>query len=155
MCARFRLVPKSMTLDDLWAKFKVINSLNATEMAKYSIVLTPTPCRVAGCIISIRPTYSCADALSYLFTYLHSFLGSYKTGNISKTVEDRVKVTINGLYKVVHGFWFPPKCVTLNDLCVRFKFIDSLNVAKMAKYSLVMISTPCKVAGCIISVGRA
>jgi len=27
----------------------------------------------------------------------------YKTGNIFETVEDRAKVTINGLYKVVHG----------------------------------------------------
>jgi len=72
-------------------------------MAKYSIVLIPTPCRVAGCIISISPAYSCADALTYLF-YLHSLLVEYKTGNISETVEDRAKVTIiNSLYKVVHG----------------------------------------------------
>jgi len=72
-------------------------------MAKYSLVMTPTPCRVAGCIIFSRPTYSCNGALTYLFTYLHSWLGEYKTGNISETVEDRAKVTINGLYKVVHG----------------------------------------------------
>jgi len=26
----------------------------------------------------------------------------YKTGNVSETVEDRAKVTINGLYKVIH-----------------------------------------------------
>ena len=52
------------------------------------------------------PTYSFKSALTYLFTYLHSWLGEYKTGNISisKTVEDRAKVTIiNSLYKVVHG----------------------------------------------------
>jgi len=30
-------------------------------------------------------------------------LGAYKIGNISETVEDKAKVTINGLYKVVHG----------------------------------------------------
>jgi len=59
--------------------------------------MTPTPCRVAGCIISIKPTYSCARAL----TYLHSWLGAYKTGTIPKTVEDRAKLTINGLHKVV------------------------------------------------------
>jgi len=29
-------------------------------------------------------------------------LGAYKTGNISEKVEDKVKVTVNGLYKVVH-----------------------------------------------------
>jgi len=65
--------------------------------------MTPTLCRVAACIMSIRLTYSCADALTYLFTYLHNWLGEHNTGNISETVEDRAKVTINGLYKVVHG----------------------------------------------------
>ena len=70
----------------------------------------------------------------------------YKTGNISEAVEDRAKVTINGLYKVMYtGFRLPPKCVTLNDLCARFKVIDSLNAAKMAKYILVMTLTPCRV----------
>jgi len=38
----------------------------------------------------------------HLLTYLHSWLSAYKTVNISKTVEDRAKSTINGLYKVVH-----------------------------------------------------
>jgi len=72
-------------------------------MAKYSPVLTPTPYRVAGCIISIRITYSCADALTYLFTYLHSWFGEHKIGNIPKRLKIyRAKVTINGLYKVVH-----------------------------------------------------
>ena len=41
-----RLPPKCMTLNDLWARFKVINSLNAAKMTKYSIVITPTPCSV-------------------------------------------------------------------------------------------------------------
>jgi len=36
-------------------------------------------------------------ALVYLLTYLHSWLKTYKTGNISETVEDRTKVSINGL----------------------------------------------------------
>ena len=36
-------------------------------------------------------------------TYLHSLLYAYyKIGNIFETVADRAKVTINGLYKVVH-----------------------------------------------------
>jgi len=51
--------------------------------------------------VSIRPTYSAQ--CTYLLTYLHSWLGAYKTDNISETVEDRAKVTINGLYKIVHG----------------------------------------------------
>jgi len=64
---------------------------------------------------------------------------AYKTGNISETVEDRAKITINGLYTYT-GFRLPPKCMTLNDLWARLKVIDSLNAAKMAKYSLVMTS---------------
>ena len=40
-------------------------------------------------------TYSCAEALTYLFTYLRSWLVEYKTGNMSETVEDGAKVTID------------------------------------------------------------
>jgi len=69
-------------------------------MTKYSFFVIPTPCRVADCIISIRRTYSCAHALTYLLTQLAR---AYKTVNISETVENRAKVTINGLYKAVHG----------------------------------------------------
>jgi len=54
-------------------------------------------------IISISPTYSCADAFTYLFAYLHSWLRKYKTGNISETVEDRAKVTINGIGVASYG----------------------------------------------------
>ena len=51
--------------------------------------------------ISIRPTYSCAGLPTYLLTHLAR---ANKTGNISETVEDklRAKATINGVYKVVH-----------------------------------------------------
>jgi len=44
-------------------------------------------------------------ALTYLLTYLltYTVATGYKTGNISETVEDRPKVTIDDLYKVVHG----------------------------------------------------
>jgi len=50
-----------------------------------------------------------------------NWLWAYKTGNISETVEDRAKVTINGLKGMAYiksytGFRLPPKCVTLNDL---------------------------------------
>jgi len=40
---------------------------------------------------------------TYLLIYLHSWLGEYKTGNITETVEVRAKLTINGLYKVLYG----------------------------------------------------
>jgi len=57
-----------MTLNDLWARFKVIDSLNAAKMAKYSLVMTPTPCSgwmhylLGVRIIGTR-------ALTYLLTY--------------------------------------------------------------------------------------
>ena len=38
----------------------------------------------------------------------------------------------------------------MNNLCSRYKVIDSLNDAKMAKYSLVITPTPCRVAGCML-----
>jgi len=47
------------------------------------------------------------------FTYLHNWLEEYKTGNISETVENRAQVTINGLYKVVHGLSIAAKMYDL------------------------------------------
>ena len=78
MYIRFRLVPKLMTLDDLWARFKVIDSLNGEKMAKYSLVMITTPCGVAGCIISIRPMYSCTGLLTYLLIYLLYYIISVR-----------------------------------------------------------------------------
>ena len=114
--------------------------------------MTPTPCRVAGCSTSIRPTYSCARALTYLFTYLNSWLGRIKPAISPKQLKTERKLLLTAYIKSYTGFRLPPKCMALNDLCARFKVIDSLNAAQMAKYSLVMTPTPCRVAGCIISV---
>jgi len=62
------------------ARVKVIDSLSAAIIAKYSLVMTPTPCRVAGCIISIRSTYSCAGAFTHIITYtVCSCFGEYIT----------------------------------------------------------------------------
>jgi len=69
------------------------------KMAKYSLVMTPTPrpCRVAGCIYLLGLLVR-THALMHLLIYLlKQFTGEYKTGNISETVEDRAKVSINGL----------------------------------------------------------
>ena len=71
--------------------------------------MTRTPRRVAGCITSIRATYSCARVL----TYLHIWLCAYKTVNIYVTVEHRAKVTINGLYKIGHGLLVAAKMYDL------------------------------------------
>jgi len=52
--------------------------------------------------------YALVHLLTYLLIFLHSWLGAYKTGKISETVEDRAKVTINGLY-IYTGSRLPPK----------------------------------------------
>jgi len=50
----------------------------------------------------------------HLLTYLLSQLASaYEAGNISKTVEDRAKAAINGLYRVVHGLSIDAKMYDL------------------------------------------
>jgi len=72
--------------------------------------MSSTPCRVVVCIISISLGI---HVLMHLFTYLHSSFGAYKTGNISEMVEDRAKVTIYGLYKVVHGLLIAAKMYDL------------------------------------------
>jgi len=85
-----------------------------------SLVITPTPCIVAGCNTSIRLTYSHAlmHLLTYLFTYLHSLLGEHKAGDISETVEYRakLKLLLTAYIKSYMGFRLPPICMTLNDL---------------------------------------
>jgi len=124
-----------MNLDDLCARFKVIDSLiKCRKMAKYRLVLTQTLCRVDGCIISIRQL--CTYLLNtYLLTQL---LGGNKTGNISETVEHRAKVTTVYI-KSYTGFRLPPKCMTLNDLWVEmgdeiFTFESFINFMIFFKY---------------------
>jgi len=111
----FRLPSKCMALNDLCAIFRVIDSLNAAKMAKYSLVMTPTPCRMAGYIICVKKSM---HALVHLLTYLPTQLArAYKAGNIYETVEDRAKATILTAYiKSYTGFRLPPKCMTLDDL---------------------------------------
>jgi len=50
----------------------------------------------------------------HLLTYLLTQLArTYETGNISETVEDRANVTMNGLYRVVHGLSIAAKMYDL------------------------------------------
>ena len=65
---------------------------------KFPIVLEKLPQVLRGNFFKLT-------LYTYLVTYLLTYIvGSVrKTGNNSETVEDRAKVTINGLYKVVHG----------------------------------------------------
>jgi len=125
----FYLLTHYMTLNDLWARFKVTDSLNAAKMTKYS----PTPCRVVGCIICIRPTYS---AHVHLLTYFLTQL-AYTTIKLAispKRLKIERKLLLTAFMKSYTGFRLPPKCMTLNDLWMRLKIIDSLNVIKMTKY---------------------
>ena len=105
----FRLPPKCMTLNDLWARFKVIDSLNASKMAKYRLVMTLMPCRVAGCV-SVK--LSC----TYLLSYLHSWLGRMKPAISLKRLKIERKLLLTAYTKSYTGFRLPPKCMTLNDL---------------------------------------
>jgi len=107
-------------------------------MTKYGLVLTPTPCTVDVCMIYIR--HSCTYLLTYLLTQL---LGGIKPAISPKQLKIDRKLLLTAYIKSYTGFRLPPKCMTLSDLCVRFKVIDSLNAAKMAKYSLVATPTPC------------
>ena len=60
--------------------------------------------------------YALVHLLTYLLTYTVGWLGAYKAGNISETVEDRAKATISAYIKSYTGFRLPPRCMTLNDL---------------------------------------
>ena len=56
------------------------------------------------------------SALVHLLIYLHAvtqLARAYEFFYIHETVEDRVKVTINGLYKVVHGLSITAKMYDL------------------------------------------
>jgi len=66
------IAAKMYDLEYILARFKVIDSVTATKITKYSLVMTPTPGRVAGGIISIKPMYSCAimRPCTYLVTHL-------------------------------------------------------------------------------------
>jgi len=85
-------------------------------------------------------------------TYLHSWLCAYKTGNISETVEDRAKVTINGLYKVVHALSIAAEMYDLEWPLSEIQSYWFFKCRKMTKYSLVMTPTQCTVAESIISI---
>ena len=75
-------------------------------MAKYSLVMTPTVRLHVQWLDALYLLGVRTRALTYLLSNLLTQLAlAYKAGNISETVEDRAKATINGLYKVVH--WLP------------------------------------------------
>ena len=116
-------------------------------MMKYSWVRTPTPCRMAGCVISIRLMI---HAPVHLLTYT---IGSgHKNRQYPKRLKIERKLLSTAYLKSYTDFRLPPTCMTLNDLWARFRVIDSLNAAKMRKYSLVITPTPCRVSGYIISI---
>jgi len=60
-----------------------------------------------------------------------------KLARSPKGLKIEQKLLLMPYIKSYRGFRLPPRCMTLNDLWVRFKVIDSSNAAKMMKYSLV------------------
>jgi len=60
----FRLPPKCMTLNDLWARFKVIDSLSAAKMTKYSLVILRRHVEWLS-LLALRILLPC----TYLLTY--------------------------------------------------------------------------------------
>ena len=105
-------------------------------MANYSLVITPTV-GVAGCIISIRPTYSCAvHLLIYLLTQFARGVGPIKPSISPKWLKIERKLLLTAYIKSYTDFRFLPKCMTLNDLYARFKIIDSLKAAKNGEIQL-------------------
>ena len=84
----------------------------------------------------------------HLLTYLRSLLWAYKTGIISETVEDGAKVTINGIYKVVHGLSIAAKMYDL-EWPLTLSEIQGHSFLKSRKndeiYGLVMTPVPCRV----------
>ena len=93
----FRLPPKCMTLNDLWARFKVTDTSDA---AKFGLVMAPTPGTVSGTL----------DALSLLGLRIHALMQRehpkfyYVKVGIATSISPKrlkiwAKVTIDGLYK--------------------------------------------------------
>ena len=69
-------------------------------MMKYSLLMTPTPVEWLDALYLLGlGMHALVHLLNYLLTQLAR---AYKSGKFSETVEDRVKATINGLYKVIH-----------------------------------------------------
>ena len=122
--------------------------------------MTPTPCRVAGCIISIRRTYSCAGLLTYLLTYTVGS-GHTKPAISPKRLKIKRKLGLLGLLTVYiksyTGFGLPPKCMTVNDLCARFKVIGCLILSpkwRNTGYSIVMNDYDATQSACRPARGR-
>jgi len=78
--------------------------------------------------------------LTYLLTYLLTIrlhtLGRMKPAISPKRLKIERKLLLTAYIKSYTGFRLPPKCMTLNDLCARFKVIDSLNAAKSGEIQL-------------------
>ena len=72
-----------MTLNDLCARLRVIHSINAAKMAK--CILAQTPCRVVGCVISVRRTQALVHLLTYLLTYTGRVKPSISPTNSNNT----------------------------------------------------------------------
>jgi len=82
-------------------------------MAKCSLVITPMPCRVAGCIISIMPMCYCTRELTYVLPYAVGSVRIKPTISLKRLKIVR-KLLLMAYINSYMGFWLPPKCMTLN-----------------------------------------
>ena len=64
----YRLPVKSTTLNDLQARFKVIDTVNATKLMNYSLLMTLAPCIIAGGIICLLFCINICDYLPHRCT---------------------------------------------------------------------------------------
>jgi len=118
-CMVFPLPP----MHHLWARFKVIDSLNAANVMKCSFVLTVTPCTVAGDVIFIRPTYSCARASMCWEGNSRSILKFGLATSVSpQRLKAERKLVLTTYMKSYKGFRLPTNCTMLNNIWARFKF---------------------------------
>jgi len=64
----------------------------------------PTPCRVAGCIVSVRLTYLRAGALTYILLTYTAGSGEYKTAISPKRLKIERKLLLTAYIKSYTGF---------------------------------------------------
>jgi len=119
-------------------RFKVIDSLNAAKNDEIQLSNDSDA-------MWLDALYLLGTRALLILTYLHSWLGLIKPAISPKRLKIERKLLLTAYIESYTGFRLPPKCMTLNDLCARFKVIYTLNAARMAEYSLVMTPTACRV----------
>jgi len=123
MYTRFPLVQKSMTLDDHCARFFKCRKNGEIHLSNDSNAIVEW----------LDALYLLGLRIHALVTYLLTYAvgsGRLKQAISLKQLKIERKLLFTAYIKSYTGFRLPPTCMTLNDLCERYKVIDSLNAAK-------------------------